>query len=339
MNALLSMEDLKTIASKANLSPSVHNTQPTRWHIADDNALWVLAQPDRYLTIGDPKCNDAAISCGTALMGTHLALSEVGLKAAKTDLLWNDKKASPINGLVPVARLELMQSETIEPLANTVTSRFTWRGGFTKSENSDLYKLNKLASIDPSITIVSDKSEIAHIADMNDAVSLKFFQHKEYREELLSWMRLAKSNTQWALDGMNSEALCLNSLEAFCANHALKSPMFEVLDKLRLAASIVSEKSKTESSAALVFFHRPIEENPVESGMHFYKAWLQLTNQGFVCWPMAVVADSPETNEYCVKRYKLPPEHRLINVLRIGVIPKNKTIPSRARLEENNLIV
>ena len=339
MTASLSTENLKNIASKANLSPSVHNTQPTRWHIADDNALWILANPDRYLKVGDPKCNDAAISCGAALMGTHLALSEVGFKSAHTDFLWQDKKASPINGLMPVARLELIESQTVEPLASTVTSRFTWRGGFSEPASDTLSKLNELASIEPSITIVSDKPEIAHVADMNDTASLIFFQHKEYRDELLSWMRLAKSNTQWALDGMNFEALCLNSFEAVCADFALKSPMFEVLDKLRIAAAIVSEKSKTNSSTALAFFHRPTEENPVESGMRFYKIWLQLTAQGFVCWPMAVVADNPETNEHCVKRYKLPKEHRLISVLRIGAMPTNKIIPSRARLEKSDLII
>ena len=47
-NALLSR-----IVATANLAPSVHNTQPARWHAASDGSILVMADLARHLSAGE----------------------------------------------------------------------------------------------------------------------------------------------------------------------------------------------------------------------------------------------------------------------------------------------
>lgn len=56
-------------------APSIHNTQPWRWRLAD-NGLTLLADRTRQLTVADPDGHSLLVSCGAAM---HL--TEVGLLA------------------------------------------------------------------------------------------------------------------------------------------------------------------------------------------------------------------------------------------------------------------
>ena len=56
-------------------APSIHNTQPWRWRL-DDDALVLLADRDRQLSVADPDGHSMLLSCGAAL-----CLTEVGLRA------------------------------------------------------------------------------------------------------------------------------------------------------------------------------------------------------------------------------------------------------------------
>ncbi|MEO8685014.1 MAG: hypothetical protein ABI414_09270 [Devosia sp.] len=66
----LTAGDLPALAATANLAPSVHNTQPTRWKLGADGALWLIADTSRQLPIGDAAGRDLRVSLGAALEGT-----------------------------------------------------------------------------------------------------------------------------------------------------------------------------------------------------------------------------------------------------------------------------
>ena len=59
----------------------------------------------------------------------------------------------------------------------------------------------------------------------------------------------------------------MNGLEAAAARMVLRSPMFNAIDALGLSSALVSEKAKTRSAAAIVLFHRPVGEEPIDSGV------------------------------------------------------------------------
>src|SRR5262249_39715024 len=74
----MNRQQLENLVAEANLAPSVHNTQPTRWRLADDGSVLIFEDTSRRLTIGDPSGRDAAVSHGAAIEGFALAAGVLG---------------------------------------------------------------------------------------------------------------------------------------------------------------------------------------------------------------------------------------------------------------------
>lgn len=68
---------LAEAAAAARLAPSVHNTQPWRWRVGNDN-LDLYADRSRQLTVADPHGRLLLLSCGAALHHARVALTAEG---------------------------------------------------------------------------------------------------------------------------------------------------------------------------------------------------------------------------------------------------------------------
>jgi len=334
LTVTLSETEFRRVIESANLAPSVHNTQPTRWRLESDGAISLFLDDARTLQVGDPEGRDARLSCGAALEGTRLALSELGLRIKSLE-------RSPETGKTDLSRLLRLETDRVEiedPLAHLVQRRFTWRGGFSPANDKHRRRIAEIADQRNDMVVVHEANDIAGLADMNDAASLKFFMNRPFREELLQWMRLSPGHPCWSVDGLNSDALGMNRLEALGAGFVLRSPVFELLQTLRLAGPLVSEASKTKTVAAIVFFHRPIEEDPLDSGVAFYRLLLSLANADVSAWPMAVLADDPDWRAELSKKFAIASDRRLINVLRVGAVPSGAK-SNRARIDPDTLML
>jgi nitroreductase len=73
-------EVLELAARKAAFAPSVHNTQPWRFRLAD-NRLELLADQTRQLSALDPTYRQMLISCGCALLNARVAVASAGCRA------------------------------------------------------------------------------------------------------------------------------------------------------------------------------------------------------------------------------------------------------------------
>jgi hypothetical protein len=315
----------EAIVTHANLAPSVHNTQPTRWHLESDGAITLFLDTSRQLLVGDEEGRDARLSCGAALEGTRLALSQKGFSIRKMIPIPNGADGT----MKATVRLEIGNSDQVDSAANNVDLRFT---------SNQVSNLKNVFKSHEDATFIADKAEIASIANMNDTASRSFFVRRDYREELVSWMRFSPSDARWTKDGLSAAALGMSSLEAIAAKYVLRSPTFDILSGLGLAGSIVSEKSKTCSSTGVFLFHRPHGEDPLESGIAYYKLVLELAASGFCTWPMAVLADAPDWRTELCMRFGVHSDRRLINVLRVGIAPA-KAKKNRARLSASQLTV
>jgi hypothetical protein len=71
---------LAAAVERALRAPSVHNTQPWRWRLAD-GVIELHADPDRQLVATDPDGRDLVLSCGTALHHLRVTLAAAGLSA------------------------------------------------------------------------------------------------------------------------------------------------------------------------------------------------------------------------------------------------------------------
>jgi nitroreductase len=84
MNASLpDAATIRTALGLASRAPSVHNTQPWRWHV-DETSLNLYSDASRQLPSTDPDGRDLILSCGAALHHCIAAFAAVGWRAKVT---------------------------------------------------------------------------------------------------------------------------------------------------------------------------------------------------------------------------------------------------------------
>jgi nitroreductase len=325
---------LRELVDDARLAPSIHNIQPTRWRLSDDKGVWLVDDTRVRAPCADPEAHDVRLSQGAALEGMSLALNRRGLSIAELTLGKQQLSAQH----VALCRLTVGRASAMDPLCDSVTGRMSWRGTFSKS-NGDDRGFAMLASSRDDIVCVRDKARIAEIAAWGDEADLSFLRDPHYRRELLDWMRLSRQHPRYRYDGLNREALAMNAIEGAGATLVLGT-LFAAIDRAGLARPLVSDRGKTSSAAGLALFVRPKDEDPLVTGRHFYRLWLEIHRAGFAACPISALADHPEINRRLCELAAIGSDtHRLVNVFRVGR-PATSQLPARHfRLPVDELIV
>lgn len=316
--------ELLEIAAAANLAPSVHNTQPTRWHLDGDGAIRLSADHSRRLRVGDPAGRDLQVSMGAALEGTMIALAARGLTGS----------VEPGDGL----RIVPGGGASPDPLASDVPRRITWRQGFAAASATLAQSLARWAGRQADIGLMHEPGTIAAISALNEQTSLAFYRNAPYREELLSWMRLSRSDARFGVDGLSAPAMGMSAFEAFGAGLVLRQPLFGLLDAIGVFGGLMSEERHTLGATAILLFHRPAGEYPVDTGRALYRRQLELSALGFQTWPMSVLADDADAAAELVSRHAIGVDRRLITAWRVGPLPPGAPV-RRERLPAAALIV
>lgn len=260
-----------------------------------------------------------------------LALGRRGLRIAQVEPADGPGEAQ----CRPVARLMLAAGGTADPLAAAIAGRQSWRARFRPADAALEQALGQLMS-QPDLAIVAPGPLVCEIAELGDRAGFHFLSQDEHRRELLAWMRLSRKDPRYDRDGLNAEAMALGPVEAAGASLVL-GPLFPLLNRLRLAERLTRERAKTETGA-IALFHRPADEDPLETGRAFYRAWLAMAACGLAACPISVLADWPASNALLVARHPLPAARRLVNVFRIG-LAASRGSQRRARLPVAELIV
>ncbi len=320
---------LSHLVAEANLAPSVHNTQPTRWRRLEDGAILVLEDGTRRLHVGDPGGRDAAVSHGAAIEGLSLACAKRGWSVRVTTAT-----DAPDDALRPVARLELADGAAPDPLAHFVATRRTYRGRFAGGDPAALDGFEVM----PDVAVVRDRDGVAGLAELNDQAGLRSFRNAAFRAELLSWMRLSRRDPRWHLDGLNAEAMEMSSFEAACAGLVLRRGMFEAFDRLGVARTLVADAAVVRSALAVLLFHRPADEDPISTGRRFHRLWLEITAAGLTAAPMIVLADDGAASAQIKAAHRIGSERRLITAFRVGRAPPRRLSP-KPRLPAAQLVL
>lgn len=303
------------IVRQARLAPSVHNVQPARWRQVDWS-IEIWCDTSVQLAVADPTGRDAALSCGAALEATVLAMGAEGIGTEVTDL-WGQPGEGDLR---PVARIEQRGAAKPDALSSQMEARFTHRGRFGARRLRDWARSD--------MVLVSDATTIAWLADLNDATSLNALRDEAFRAELLEWMRLTPAHPRHGRDGMSREAMRMSGIVARMTPKVL-GRWWVWLDRFGLTRSATAEASATRSAAAVVCFHRPKGESPVETGRAYLRMWLEATARGMAGWPMAALSDDAGANAAIVERMGLKADRELIQVLRFGEALEE--MPARAR--------
>jgi hypothetical protein len=321
---------LNSLVEEAMLAPSVHNVQPARWR-TDGNSLILIEDMSRRLAVGDPRCNDADISLGAAYEGLKLAASRRGMIIKSEHANLPDMQ-KPFRAVV---RCKLEGGGEADALAALVEQRTSWRGPFLTPTLEDRRSAQNLLAEDAAI--VSDPEQLRLLAKHYDKASYGFMRDSGFRRELRGWMRLRRKHPDWSRDGLNAHAMALGGIEAIGAGIVL-GPAFRFLDRLGIAPKLLAEGSKIEGAAAMVVFHRPVDEEPFESGAWFYRLWLRIEEAGFGAAVLAALADDTETAKAIAQTLGIPKDRRIVSAFRIGRRGKGQTA-ARARLPLHEILI
>lgn len=315
---------LRGLVQAAIASPSVHNVQPARWRI-HGAVLVLLEDTGRRLRVGDPTGHDAAISLGAAAEGVAIAATAEGLS---TQIERLDEPAGPLRA---VARLTFTPGADADPLLPMLARRASWRGRFRAPQPADRARAAALAAED--FRLVIEPGSIDLIAARYDRASYAILRGDKFRAELRHWMRLRPGHADWARDGLNAEAMHLSPLEAQVAG-AVLGPLFPPLDTIGVAPHLLAERQGFAPAAAVGLFHRPVGEDPFDSGRAFHRRWLAIDAAGFGANVLAALADHRETAAALCAEHGLGPDRRLVSAFRIGLRAGERVAPARLPLDE-----
>ncbi len=323
---------LRELVAEARLAPSVHNIQPTRWRLLDDGRLALVDDTSVRAPVADPAGHDVLVSHGAALEGMSLALNRRGF--AITAMTTLEQPLSPRFSVL--CSFAVRPGTTPDPLAEHVARRMSWRGKFLAAPD-DATALAQLAIARDDVVCISHRGALADIADWADQAEFSFVRGDDYRAELLTWMRTSPADPRYLLDGLNRDALAMNAIEGSAARFVL-GRLFRPLDRLGIAAALLADRAKTASASAILLFCRPVGEDPLTTGRHFYRVWLEIVRAGFAACPISALADHPGCNERLGALGKIGSDLRLVNVFRIGH-PSKPVKPRHFRLPVDRLIV
>lgn len=320
----MTSDGLLGLVAAASASPSVHNVQPARWKI-DGDALILLEDPTRRLTVGDPTGNDAALSLGAMAEGLVIAASKAGFATRL------ERCDGNYRNLRRIARFEFFPSTDRDGLADVLETRASWRGPFSAPQPEHRAAAEDLAGADR--IIVTKYRSISSIAALYDRASFGFMDRDGFRAELRGWMRLRRRHPQWSRDGLNADAMKLSRLEAFAAGLVL-GPLFRPLAALGLAPTLLAESKSFANAAGIALFHRPAQEEPFESGRHFHRLWLEIEVAGFGANVLAALADDSDISAQIHADQGIPQGHRLVSAFRFGRRDGECFAPARLPLSE-----
>lgn len=122
----LSAAAVETMLAAAGAAPSLHNSQPWRFH-RTPTAIELYADTDRALPVADPDHRELVLACGGALLNLRLALHAAGLHPTVT-LLPEPAASGLLARVRPVGHRPV--TPTDRALADAIPRRHTNRRPF-----------------------------------------------------------------------------------------------------------------------------------------------------------------------------------------------------------------
>lgn len=190
-------QKLEQIIKYAAKAPSGHNTQPWKFKI-EDNSIAILPDFTRALPVVDSDNHALYISLGCALENLLIAAHHFGFNTQTT--IHNGNKFSFIQ-----INLAVAETKRHHALFDCITKRQVTRNQYSKDKIQD-DKLNALfgdiAEKGVRIKKFVEKKEIEQLIPFIIEGSNRQFKNKQFKKELVSWIRFNKKAVQQTGDGL-----------------------------------------------------------------------------------------------------------------------------------------
>jgi hypothetical protein len=193
LNVSVSLADADTrvVVEAATRAPSVLNTQPWRWQVADDpgdgTVFELSADSARVLRVTDPLGRFLVISCGAGLFNARLALRHLGLE--------------PLVRLSPdpheprlLARVSASPGKPPSPeerwLYGAIPERHTNRGPFHQRVMGSglVHRVVDAAAAEGAVLTVLDAAAARRVLQIADEAAVEIARDGRRHDELSSWV-------------------------------------------------------------------------------------------------------------------------------------------------------
>jgi nitroreductase len=274
---------LRRAAVRATLAPSIHNTQPWRFHLRR-GTLDLYADHDRQLRVLDPTGRQLTISCGCALFNARVAIAAGGMGA---DIVRFPDPADP-NLLARVSTREIADADAglLAILDAQVELRQTNRRRFADEEvpTEVLDALEGIAASEGCELLVVRRPEhrlgIAVLSQRADAM-----EHADpaYRAELRAW------TTQ---DPRRADGVQAMSVAHAGAGSHDDIPLRD-FDTHGMGALPVETHSSISQCLVLLGTAGDRPADWLRAGEALERILLEVTRRGYVAGPLTQIVEMP----------------------------------------------
>ena len=334
MDAPLAPEQAVTEAvSLATRAPSVHNTQPWRFHIGEGR-VECFADFSRQLQVLDPTRRQLYVSCGTALHHLSVALraagydSNVQLAPDRTAADPAAPTGQPVLIATMLVTVGAPASAADVALAAAINERHTQREPFAdrKVDHAALAALRHAAETqDAWLAILDSREDQITLAVLLNHADQAELANPDYQRELHNWRR-----TEPATDGIPTSALP----EPAIRHSEVTVRDFTVGDPHPAAETPTGDATPPPDERPALLILGTDADSPtqwIHAGQALSALLLHATTQGLRASMLGQVIDLPTTRAQLRTLLRLIGEPQM--VLRIGYGPAAPATPRRPLTE------
>jgi len=308
------MHVLRRAAARANLAPSVHNTQPWRF-VVTSGSIEIHGDPARQLQVLDPSGRQLTISCGCAVLNARAAIAADGFDAVVTRVLNPTKRDRlaritlgeraarwrPIAALDQVIELRRSNRRKFAPDAVPLELVYELMAA-AAAEESELFPV---ATADHRATTaaLSRQADAAQNAD------------PAYRSELRAWTTddpqrpdgVLSTTVPW-VNGLSGDDLPIRDF-----------------DTRGTGALPAQTRSTLYQSLFILGTRRDDRYAWLRAGEALQRLWLEATRRGYTASLLTQVVEVPSTREALRHELNLPFfPHILIRIGRAEATPATR---------------
>jgi len=262
-------DELASLIHYAIQAPSGHNTQPWKFKI-DENSIIIFPDYSRSLPVVDSDNHALFISLGCALENLVIAANYKGYKV-NVEFNFNE------NGEFIKVTFAANQTSNNSTLFDAIEKRQVTRNKYLEKQipEPDLQKLvhaTKQVGVDVKVL---HKNEFEEIFPLIEEGNLLQFSNKNFKHELMSWIRYNDKQAKETNDGLRGVSMGYPSAPAW-----IGKLFFKLFDSPEKEAGAAVDMVKSSSLLLLFIASENNKENWINIGRSYQRTALVATALG-----------------------------------------------------------